>query len=176
MADSWSFAMPPTPPVIRLATADDLPAINAIYNHYVLHSTCTYQLEPTPDPERRQWFDAHGSRLPVTVVLSPDGAVVGWASLSTFIGRPAYRFTVENSVYVRHDLLRQGIGRALLADLLRRSDELGYRNVLAVISADQEPSMALHLGMGFVEVGRLLRVGYKFDRWLDVAFLQREHT
>lgn len=161
-------------PAIRLATATDLPAINAIYNHYVLHSTCTYQLEPSTALERQQWFDAHGSRLPVTVVESTDGNVIGWASLSNFMGRPAYRFTVENSVYVRHDFLRQGIGKALLADLLRRSDELGYRNVLAVISADQEPSMVLHRTMGFVEAGRLLRVGFKFDRWLDVAFLQRE--
>ena len=160
---------------IRLATAADLPAINALYNHYVRHSTCTYQLEPTTPQERQRWFDAHTSRLPVTVVEAPDGTVIGWASLSTFLGRPAYRFTVENSVYVRHDLHRQGIGRALLADIIRRSDELGYRNILAVISADQEPSMVLHRGMGFVEVGRLLRVGYKFDRWLDVAFLQREH-
>ena len=124
---------------IRLATAADLPAINALYNHYVRHSTCTYQLEPTTPQERQRWFDAHTSRLPVTVVEAPDGTVIGWASLSTFLGRPAYRFT------------------------------------LAVISADQEPSMVLHRGMGFVEVGRLLRVGYKFDRWLDVAFLQREH-
>ena len=164
------------PPIIRLATADDLPAINAIYNHYVMRSTCTYQLEPTSAQERKQWFDAHGSRLPVTVVEAPDGSVIGWASLSTFLGRPAYRFTVENSVYVRHDFHRQGIGRVLLADLIRRSDELGYRNILAVISADQDASMALHRGMGFVEVGRLSRVGYKFDRWLDVAFLQRERS
>ena len=163
------------PPIIRLAIVDDLPAINAMYNHYVLHSTCTYQLEPTSREDRQKWFGDHGIRMPVTVALSAEGTVIGWASLSTFLGRPAYRFTVENSVYVRPELLRQGIGRALLADLIRRSDELGYRNILAVISADQEASMALHRGMGFVEVGRLLRVGYKFDRWLDVAFLQREH-
>jgi L-amino acid N-acyltransferase len=163
-----------TPP-IRPATADDLPAINAIYNHYVLHSTCTYQLEPTSPDERQKWFDAHGPRLPVTVALAPDGVILGWASLSTFIGRPAYRFTVENSLYVHPDFLRQGLGRALLSDLLVRSDALGYRNILAVISADQTPSMTLHRQFGFRDAGMLLRVGFKFDRWLDVAFLQREH-
>jgi L-amino acid N-acyltransferase len=164
------------PPAIRLATAADLPAINDLYNHYVLHSTCTYQLEPASPQERKDWFAAHGPRLPVTVAQSPDGAVIGWASLSAFIGRCAYRFTVEDSVYVRHDLLHQGIGKTLLADIIRRSDDLGYRNILAVISADQEPSMALHRKMGFADAGRLLRVGFKFDRWLDVAFLQREHA
>ena len=165
-------------PEIRLATAADLPAINAIYNYYVLHSTCTYQLEPSTAQEREAWFGRHGPRLPVTVAEStkadtrPDrangaettasvpvtGNIVGWASLSPLHERPAFRFTVEDSVYVHPAWQRRGIGRALLADLLRRSDELGYRNVIASISADQEPSIALHRQFGFVEAGRLVPV------------------
>ncbi len=178
---------------IRMATATDLPAINAIYNYYVRHSTCTYQLEPSSAREREAWFSRHGPRLPVTVAESsaadarapdasgaaagapvPDtGRILGWASLSPLHERPAYRFTVEDSVYVHPNRLHRGIGRALLADLLRRSDEFGYRNVIASISADQEPSVALHRQLGFVEAGRLVKVGFKFERWLDVLYLQR---
>ena len=162
-------------PPIRLATLADLPAINAIYNHYVLHSTCTYQLAPSTDAERQTWFERHGPAHPVTVAIGPDGGVIGWASISPFLSRPAYRFTVEDSVYVHPDHLHRGIGRALLADLLRRADELGYANVIANISADQEASVKLHRQMGFVEVGHLVKVGFKFDRWLDVVFMQRAH-
>ena len=161
------------PPLIRPAVPSDLPAINAIYNHYVLHSTCTYQLAPSTDAERQTWFEQHGPAHPVTVAAGPDGRVLGWASISPFLSRPAYRFTVEDSVYVHPDHLRRGIGRALLADLLRRCDDLGYANVIANISADQEPSVRLHRQMGFVEAGRLVKVGFKFDRWLDVVFMQR---
>jgi L-amino acid N-acyltransferase YncA len=177
---------------IRRATAADLPAINAIYNYYVLHSTCTYQLEPSTAGERAAWFARHGPRLPVTVSeADPDavpnatppgqaaargpatGRIIGWASLTPLHERPAYRFTVEDSVYVHPDWQRRGAGRALLADILRRADALGYRNVIALISADQEPSVALHRQMGFVEAGRLVKVGFKFERWLDVLYLQR---
>jgi L-amino acid N-acyltransferase len=178
---------------IRLATVADLPAINAIYNHYVQHSTCTYQLAPSSAGEREAWFARHGPRLPVTVVQAGGaaapaertsraeaslagpaaGPILGWASLTPLHERPAYRFTVEDSVYVHPDRRHRGIGRALLADLLRRSDELGYRNVIASISADQEPSIALHRQMGFTEAGRLVKVGYKFGRWLDVLYMQR---
>jgi L-amino acid N-acyltransferase YncA len=177
---------------IRVATQADLPAINAIYNYYVLHSTCTYQLEPTPDGERQAWFSRYGPRLPVTVAYAhapalpdtpphgpaaphePDtGGIIGWASLTPLHERPAYRFTVEDSVYVHPAWHRRGVGRALLADLLRRADELQYRNVIAIISADQEASVALHRQLGFVEAGRLVKVGFKFERWLDVVYLQR---
>ncbi len=169
-------------PLIRPAAPADLPAINALYNHYVLHSTCTYQLAPTTAEERQAWFHRHGPALPVTVAMMPGtgdtggveaGAVVGWASLTPLHERPAYRFTVEDSVYVHPDWHRRGIGRALLADLIRRSDELGYRSIIALISADQEPSVALHRQFGFVEAGRLIKVGFKFDRWLDVLYMQR---
>ena len=161
------------PPPIRPATVTDLAAINAIYNHYVLHSTCTYQLSPSTELERQAWFARHGPAYPVTVAAEPGGMVLGWASLSAFLSRPAYRFTVEDSVYVHPDHLRRGIGRALLVDLLRRADELGYANVIANISADQAPSITVHRELGFVEAGRLVKVGFKFERWLDIVFLQR---
>src|SRR3954468_23228010 len=110
---------------IRPATAADLAAINDIYNHYVLHSTCTYQEEPEPMDGRRAWFERHGAAYPVTLAKQ-GGEVVGWGSLSPFHARSAYRRTVENSVYVRHDLHRRGIGRLLLADLIERARDVGH--------------------------------------------------
>jgi L-amino acid N-acyltransferase YncA len=158
--------------IIRPATVDDLPAINEIYNHYVLHSTSTFQTEPEPLEGRAAWFAAHDDAHPVTVA-ERAGEVLGWASLSRFHPRAGYRFTVEDSVYVRHDCHRQGIGRALLADLIDRATALGYHTILALISADQEASLALHRQFGFAQVAYLREVGTKFDRWLDVIYLQR---
>jgi phosphinothricin acetyltransferase len=156
---------------IRPATADDLPPINDIYNHYVLHSTATYQEEPEPSEGRLAWFGRHGAAYPVTVAVM-DGSVVGWASLSPFHVRSAYRRTVENSVYVRHDLHRRGIGGALLTDLIERGRSIGYHTVIALIAAEQAASVALHRKAGFTEVAHLRQVGFKFGRWLDVVYLQ----
>ena len=157
---------------IRLACAVDLGAINSIYNHYVLHSTCTYQEEVETEEGRREWFGKHDAKHPVTVAVDEAGIVVGWGALNAFHGRSAYRFTVENSVYVRQDMHRRGIGRLLLADLMERARGLGHRVIVALISADQEGSVRLHAGMGFAEVGRLREVGFKYGRWLDVVYMQ----
>ncbi len=157
--------------LVRLATGADLGAINAIYNHYVVTSTCTYQEEEMTAAERVAWFGVHGERYPVTVAVS-DGQVVGWGALNAFHGRSAYRFTVENSVYVRDDFRRRGVGRMLLADLLGRAEVIGHRSVIAIISADQVGSVALHREAGFVECGLLREVGFKFGRWLDVVYMQ----
>jgi phosphinothricin acetyltransferase len=180
--------------LVRLARESDLPAINTIYNHYVAHSTCTYQTEPSTAAERAKWFHEHHTTLrlegkaddsgnlaawrpqyPITVAIHPERPeeILGWASLNPFHPRAAYKFTAENSVYVHHAHHRQGIGRALLADLCIRADALGFRSIIALISADQVASMALHRSFGFVDAGFLRNVGHKFNRWLDVAYLQR---
>ncbi len=156
---------------IRLARSEDLPAINRIYNHYVQHSTCTYQETPEPIDDRRAWFERHGREHPVTVAVS-DGRVVGWGSLSPFHARSAYRFTVENSVYIDHAHHRQGIGASILTDLIKRARTLGYRTIIAGIDADQAASIAIHSKHGFTGVGHLHGVGFKFDRWLDVVYMQ----
>ena len=157
--------------VIRQATVADLDTINAIYNHYVLHSTCTYQTEPETAAGRRAWFDRHGPEHPV-VVADAAGEVVGWGSLSAFHARAAYRHTVENSVYVRHDLVRRGIGKTLLEHLIRQAKLIGHRTIIAGIDADQAASIAFHARHGFAEVGHLRQVGFKFGRWLDVIYMQ----
>jgi L-amino acid N-acyltransferase YncA len=157
---------------IRLATVADLDRINEIYNYYVLHSTCTYQTEPEPIEGRRKWFEAHGERHPVTVA-EEDGRIVGWGSLSRFHARAAYRRTVENSVYVDPALHRRGIGRLLLVDLIERAQYLGHHTIVALIDADQLPSIAIHEKLGFEPAGRLKEVGYKFNRWLHVIHMQK---
>ena len=161
-----------TTPLIRLATAADLPVINDIYNYYVPRSTCTYQLEPETLEGRRTWFANHPpDRYPVTVAAL-DGQIVGWSSLSKFRDRAAYDPTVEASVYIHHNHHRRGIGRALLVDLIERARAIGYHSLIGGASADQAASIALQESLGFQHVGRFKEVGYKFGRRLDVVFMQ----
>lgn len=157
--------------MIRPATEADLPAINAIYNHYVEHSTCTYQLAPESVEARLAWFYRHGAAHPVTVA-EVAGEVVGWASLNVFNPREAYARTVENSVYIHHQHHRRGLGRAMLADLIARARALGHHTIIAGVSAEQTASIGLHAGFGFVEIGRLREVGFKHGQWLDVVSMQ----
>ncbi len=162
-------------PVIRDATEADLAAINDIYNHYVRTCTCTYQEQPDTAADRQEWFEAHGPKHPV-IVAEADGQVVAWGSLSKF-GRnqswDAYRFTAEDSVYVRPDMKGRGLGRIILSELINRAKALGYHSIFASISADQTASIALHEKFGFAKVGRLPEIGYKFDKWLDVVYMQK---
>lgn len=161
--------------VVRDATSMDLDAIEAIYRHYVLTSTCTFQIEPGTLAERAQWLDEHGPRHPVLVV-EEGGEVVAWGSLSRYHRREGYAPTVESSIYVRDDRRGRGLGKALLGALIARARGAGHRSIIAVIAGDQPASLALHEAFGFVRVGLLKAIGYKFGRWLDVAFLQREIT
>ena len=158
-------------PHIRPATEADLAAINAIYNHYVEHSTCTYQLAPETAEARLAWFRRHGVAHPVTVAEVAD-EVVGWASLNVFNPREAYARTVENSVYIHHQHHRRGLGRAMLADLIARARARDHHTIIAGISAEQTASMRLHEVFGFVEIGRLREVGFKHSQWLDVVSMQ----
>jgi L-amino acid N-acyltransferase YncA len=156
---------------VRNATETDLVAINDIYNHYVLHSTCTYQEEPETIENRRQWFQHHGEKHPV-IVAERAGRVIGWGSLSPYHPRSAYRHTVENSVYLHHEHHRQGIGSLILQELIVRARRLGHRVIIAGIDADQKGSVALHTKFGFTHVGHMKQVGYKFNRWLDVIYME----
>ncbi len=156
---------------IRPAMEADLPAINDIYNYYVVESTCTYQVECESAEGRKAWFQLHGHEHPV-VVAEFAGEVVGWGALSRFHPRAAYERTVEDSIYVRSNLQRRGIGGAILADLIGRARKLRHRTIVALISADQAGSIALHARSGFHEAGRLAQVGRKLGQWLDVVYMQ----
>ena len=156
---------------IRPAVEGDLAAINDIYNYYVLHSTCTYQEEKEIMRDRLRWFEHHGERHPI-IVAEVDGEVVGWGSLSPYHPRSAYRFTVENSVYVRHDMHRRGIGAHLLAELIDRARKIGHRAIIAAIDGQQTGSVALHEKFHFEKVGHFKDMGLKFGRWLDVIYME----
>ena len=160
-----------SPLPLRPARREDCPAISAIYNHYVEHDTCTYQTEPESLSDRQAWFDKHGPRHPVFVAES-DGAIVGWASLSPYNLRHGYRMTVEDSVYLDPTWRGRGLGTALLRHLIDAARACGHHTIIAAISAEQAPSVALHARAGFVEAGRLTQVGHKFGRWLDVLYMQ----
>jgi L-amino acid N-acyltransferase len=161
----------PSRVVIRTALPTDLAAINDIYNHYVIHSTCTYQEDAEPMAGRRQWFEHHGAKHPV-IAAELNGEVVGWGTLSAYHARSAYQRTVENSIYVHHRYQRLGIGSLLLQDLILRARALGHHVIIAVIDAGQEASVGLHERFGFQKVGHFKEVGFKFGRWLDVIYME----
>lgn len=158
---------------IRPATTDDMPAVNEIRNHVVRTSTAIYTDEESSLAERIQWLRERDSLLhPVTVACRSD-QVVGWGSLSGYSEKCGYRFTLENSIYVREGEFRKGIGRMLLEDLIQRAMTAGAHTLIARVDSEQIPSLRLHEKAGFVEVGRLKEAGYKFGRWLDVIYLQK---
>jgi phosphinothricin acetyltransferase len=160
---------------IRLATADDIPAITRIYAHAVRHGTASFELEPPDEIEmlRRQRALIDGG-FPY-IVAERGGLFLGYAYAGPFRPRPAYRFSVEDSVYIAPDAHRQGIGRALLDALIVRCTDAGFRQMIAVIgdSTLQAASIGLHAAAGFRMIGILDAAGYKFDRWLDSVYMQR---
>jgi len=159
-------------PTLRPAIEADLPAINDIYNHYVLTSTCTYAEVPDSLAARRLWWLDHQPPYPV-LVLSVGQTVVGWGSLSKFKAREGYRFTCENSVYLHPEWCGRGLGSVMLAALVEHAQAGGLHAIIASICATQVPSIKLHERHGFFEVARMKEVGFKFGRWLDVVYLQR---
>ena len=157
---------------LRLATRDDLEAINAIFNHYVPDTTANYDYEPWTMEARQAWFEERESIHPVTVVTH-EGRVVAWGALSWFRKRAGYRSTVENSIYVHPDHQRRGLGRMILTDQIERARSLGVHAIVAAIDTLQTASLALHERMGFHEAGRFREVGYKLGGWRDVVFMMR---
>ena len=163
---------------VRPATENDLPAILDIYNHAVAHSTASADYEPHTLAMRRQWFaERTGAGFPIFVAVdenAPDetAAIVGWSAYGPYHGRVGYRFTVENSVYVAADRWGQGIGKLLLAPLVSHAREQGFHSIIASIDGSNEASFRLHAAFGFERVGHFKEAVYKFDRWLDVVYMQ----
>ena len=157
---------------IRLATRADAEDINSIQNHYVIHSTATFLTEPLTLEQRLAWLDGRSKAHPV-IVAQADGSIVGWGALEVFRNRPAYRHTAEFSLYVHHEWHRRGIGRAILADLLARARALGHHTLIGGCCSESTAVIALLEASGFSRVAHFREVGRKFDRWLDVVFLQR---
>lgn len=158
----------------RPSTPADIPAITAIYAHYVRTSVSTFELEPPEADElarrRRAVIDAG---LPHVVVES-GGVVLGYAYASPYRPRKAYRFAVEDSIYIHHEHTRKGLGRVLLAAVIQACDHTGYRQMVAVIGgADNTASIRLHAEFGFQQAGVLRSVGFKFGMWVDTVLMQR---
>lgn len=157
---------------VRRASPADCARISEIYNYYVLNSTCTFAVEPEPLEERVQWFDEHEREgLPV-IVAEADGKVAGWGSLSYYHRRCAYRLTLEPSVYVDHQYVRRGLGRALTQHLIDLARERGDHVLVGLACSENAGSIAMTEASGFQKIGVLREVGRKFDRWLDVTILQ----
>lgn len=160
---------------IRDARLADMPAVREIYNYYVANSTVTFDEDAMTLREWKSKF-AYLEKLgmPFLVAESPSGQILGYALVAPWKQKRAYRYTVENSIYLGPAAAGKGLGRALLAELIARSKAAGLKEMIAVI-ADQgaEASIALHEKFGFVEIGRMGRVGYKFDRWLGTVLLQK---
>lgn len=160
---------------IRPAKISDIPAITRIYAHAVEHGTASFELDAPDEAEMaRRMSELAGKGFPY-IVAEVDGVLAGYAYAGPFRARPAYRHTIENSVYVASDLQRRGIGRALLAALIEAAQTRGFRQMIAVIgdSANQAGSIGLHAALGFRHVGILDDVGFKHGRWLDSVLMQR---
>jgi len=160
---------------IRAAEPADIAAITRIYAHAVRFGTASFEIEPPDEAEmaRRQRALLDGG-FPY-LVAEGNGAVLGYAYAGPYRSRPAYRFSVENSVYVAPEAHRRGIGRALLEQLIAEAQARGFRQMIAVIGdADQAASIALHRAAGFRLVGTIAAVGFKHGRWLDSVLMQRE--
>jgi phosphinothricin acetyltransferase len=166
----------PMPITIRPATAADVPAITAIYAHAVAHGTASFELDPPGEAEmlQRQKSLLDGG-FPYLVAANGE-SIAGYAYAGLYRTRPAYRWTLEDSIYVDPNAQRRGVGRLLLERLIVESEQRGYRQMIAVIgdSTLQTPSIELHRALGFRMVGVLENVGYKFGRWLDSVLMQRE--
>ena len=162
-----------TQPIIRAATSADIDGILEIYNHAVLHTTASYDNQPWNRQQRQEWFDDHvKNNYPVLVAQNGDGRILGWGSLSRFHSRAGYRFTAEDSVYVAEDQRGKGLGKQLLGPLIETARQRQFHSIIGLIDAQNEASIRLHAGFGFEKVAYLKQVGHKFDRWLDVIYMQ----
>jgi phosphinothricin acetyltransferase len=161
------------PATIRRATIDDLPAITEIYNEAIRTTTATFDTEPKSIDERKVWFAAHDDRYPILVAVV-DGKVVGcWGSLSKWSDRRAYDGTAETSFYVTADHRGQGIGRQVKDATIEEARRLKFHTLIARVAQGSDASLHVNEKAGFVRVGTLKEVGYKFSKYLDVHILQK---
>jgi L-amino acid N-acyltransferase len=158
---------------IRPAGTDDLQTMLAIYNDAIINTTAVYDYQPRTPDAQRQWFETkQAQRLPVFVAVD-NATIIGFGSFGPFRPWPAYQFTVENSLYVDSAFQRKGAGTALLASLVTAAQTAGYHTMVAGIDATNEASLALHRKAGFEPVAHFREVGWKFERWLDLVFMER---
>jgi phosphinothricin acetyltransferase len=159
---------------IRPATLADIPEIQAIYAHHVLHGAGTFEETPPSIEDMTARFEAITGHGWAYIVATDDTGVVGYAYFTQLRDRSAYRFSAEDSIYVRDDVRGQGVGKSLVARLLHDADRVGFRQMFAVIGdSDNVGSIGVHTSLGFQRVGVLRACGFKFGRWVDAVYMQR---
>lgn len=159
---------------IRSGTEADVAGVQAIYAYHVLNGLASFEIEPPDVDEMRRRREAVVERGFPYLVAELDGEIVGYAYASPYRTRPGYRFTCENSIYIRHGWQGRGIGKALLAPLIAGCEAMGLRQMIAVIGdSEHHASINLHKSLGFEIAGNLRSVGFKFGRWIDSVFMQR---
>ena len=157
---------------IREAIESDLPQLLNIYNEIILNTTAVYDYEPHSLEMRRQWFDAKKEQGFPIFVAEDSERILGFSSIGPFRAWAAYKYSVEDSVYVAAGARGHGVGRLLLAPLIDAARKLNLHTIIAGIDAMNEASLRLHKSFGFEEVADFKQVGWKFGRWLDLKFLQ----
>ncbi len=157
---------------LRPATPADAAATADIYNHWVTTTTVTFDLVARTVEQQAAWLGARSGALEVVVAEHDDGTIAGFASLSPYRDRPAYRTTVEDSIYVHPDHRGSGVGRALLGEIVSVARARGFHSVIGRIVGGHEASIGLHASLGFEQVGIEREVGRKFGKWLDVVVMQ----
>ncbi|MBG47306.1 MAG: GNAT family N-acetyltransferase [Pseudozobellia sp.] len=157
---------------IRDAQEKDIRSILEIINFEILNTTALYHYEPRTLNQQLEWFkDKKKSNFPVLVAEDESG-IIGFGSYGTFRPWAAYQFSIEHSIYVHKDSQGKGVGNVLMTELIKKAKQEGYHTMLAGVDASNEASVAFHKKFGFKEVGIFKQVGYKFDKWLDLNFLQ----
>ena len=160
--------------IVAAAPDPHAAAVREIFNEAIENTTALYDYQPRSMATVLQWFGAKASAgYPVLAAVDGAGTLLGFASFGPFRAWPAYKYTIEHSLYVHRNHRRGGVGRRLLQELVRQAAERGYRTIIGGIDADNAASIALHEAQGFVLAGTIRDAGYKFGRWLDLAFYQK---
>lgn len=160
--------------MIRYAKHSDLAAILEIYNDAILTTTAIYTYKPHTLEDRIAWYDQKMREGIPVWVYEEDNQVIGFATFGPFRAYPAYKYTIEHSVYIHKDYQRRHAGQALLKELIHFADGKGYATIVGVIDDNNEGSKLLHEKLGFCHVGLIKKAGYKFGKWLDLSFYQLE--
>jgi phosphinothricin acetyltransferase len=158
--------------IVRSAEEKDLPEILVIYNEIIVNTTAVYDYEPHTAAMRKQWWDTKKEQGFPVFVAEEEGRIIGFSSIGPFRAWAAYKYSVENSIYVATDVRGKGVGKLLMRPLIDAARKLEMHTILAGIDASNEASIRLHEWFGFKEVAHFKEVGYKFGRWLDLKFLQ----
>ncbi|MGP7819778.1 GNAT family N-acetyltransferase [Niallia sp. 01092] len=158
--------------MIRTIKENDLPDILEIYNDAIINTTAIYDYTPHSIEDRKAWYQQKIDGGYPIIVFEEDNKVIGFATFGPFRAFPAYKYTIEHSVYVHNDARKKGIGTMLLKALINLAEKQAYATLVAGIDAENEKSIIVHEKLGFYHAGTIKRAGYKFGKWLDLAFYQ----